>query len=420
MIGVDLGTTTVRIHLKGKGVVLREPAVIAVVKGSTDVKAVGEEAYRMLGRTPGNVMAVRPMADGVIADYTLTEIMLKAFIRKVLSGPARFLRPTIMVCIPSGITEVEKRAVVQAVHEIGARKALLIEEPIAGAIGAGIRIEEPVGTMVIDVGGGTTDIAVLSMGGIVVSESLRVAGNTFDRDIMAFVKARHNLLIGDRTAEEIKRTVGAAMMPGGGDTEEMGCSTYRRSLYARTSSARCAAGGGGVAADDVDAVAGGLPSDALGVAFETEVTLANVEDEVLAHLVLRQRGTDLQADGVRHLQAPGRDAPRDGVELLARRHQSASRWCARSAANSGLRQATSRSPGKVGVANSTRFSSSNRLACKSPLSIRAWMSFARKALIHCRLGSLSWNSRTCLLVIMPRSPTSSSCCRPNSRARPRA
>ncbi len=221
MIGVDLGTTTVRIHLKGKGVVLREPAVIAVVKGSTDVKAVGEEAYRMLGRTPGNVMAVRPMADGVIADYTLTEIMLKAFIRKVLTGPARFLRPTIMVCIPSGITEVEKRAVVQAVHEIGARKALLIEEPIAGAIGAGIRIEEPVGTMVIDVGGGTTDIAVLSMGGIVVSESLRIAGNTFDRDIMAFVKAKHNLLIGDRTAEEIKRTVGAAMMPTGGDTDQM-------------------------------------------------------------------------------------------------------------------------------------------------------------------------------------------------------
>ncbi len=221
MIGVDLGTTTVRIHLKGKGVVLREPAVIAVIKGTTDVKAVGEDAYRMLGRTPGNVMAVRPMADGVIADYTLTEMMLKAFIRKVLTGPARFLRPTIMVCIPSGITEVEKRAVVQAVHEIGARKALLIEEPIAGAIGAGIRIEEPVGTMVIDVGGGTTDIAVLSMGGIVVSESLRIAGNTFDRDIMAFVKAKHNLLIGDRTAEEIKRTVGAAMISAGDELVDM-------------------------------------------------------------------------------------------------------------------------------------------------------------------------------------------------------
>ena len=180
MIGVDLGTTTVRIHVKGKGVVLREPAVIAVVRGTTDIKAVGEEAYRMLGRTPGNITAVRPMADGVIADYTLTEKMLKAFIRKVLTGPARFLRPTIMVCIPSGITEVEKRAVVQAVHEIGARKALLIEEPVAGAIGAGIDIAEPIGSMLVDIGGGTTDVAMISMGGIVVSTSMRVAGNVFE------------------------------------------------------------------------------------------------------------------------------------------------------------------------------------------------------------------------------------------------
>ncbi len=221
MIGVDLGTTTVRIHVKGRGVVLREPAVIAVTKGTTDIKAVGEEAYRMLGRTPGNITAVRPMADGVIADYTLTERMLKEFIKKVLTGPARFLRPTIMVCIPSGITEVEKRAVVQAVHEIGARKALLIEEPVAAAIGAGIDIAEPVGSMLIDIGGGTTDVAMISMGGIVVSTSLRVAGNVFDRDIMAFIKAKHNLLIGDRTAEEIKRTIGGATVPMGGDLPSM-------------------------------------------------------------------------------------------------------------------------------------------------------------------------------------------------------
>ncbi len=210
MIGVDLGTTHVRIHVKGKGVMLREPAVIAVVKGTTDVKAVGQEAYRMLGRTPSNITAVRPMADGVIADYTLTEKMMKAFIRQVLTGPGRFLRPNIMVCIPSGITEVEKRAVLQAVNEIGARNAYLIEEPVAGAIGAGINIAEPIGSMVIDIGGGTTDIAVISMGGIVVSESLRIAGNTFDDNIMSWVKAQHNLLIGDRTAEEIKRTVGSA------------------------------------------------------------------------------------------------------------------------------------------------------------------------------------------------------------------
>jgi rod shape-determining protein MreB and related proteins len=221
MIGVDLGTTTVRIHVKGKGVVLREPAVIAVVRGTTDIKAVGEEAYRMLGRTPGNITAVRPMADGVIADYTLTEKMLKAFIRKVLTGPARFLRPTIMVCIPSGITEVEKRAVVQAVHEIGARKALLIEEPVAGAIGAGIDIAEPIGSMLVDIGGGTTDVAMISMGGIVVSTSMRVAGNVFDRDIMAYIKTKHNLLIGDRTAEEIKRTIGGAMVPPGGEVTSM-------------------------------------------------------------------------------------------------------------------------------------------------------------------------------------------------------
>jgi rod shape-determining protein MreB len=214
MIGVDLGTTNVRIYVKGKGVLLREPAVIAVIKGTTEVKAVGEEAYRMLGRTPGNITAVRPMDQGVIADYTLTEKMLKAFIRKVLSGPGRFLRPNIMVCIPSGITDVEKRAVLQAMNEIGARRAYLIEEPVAGAIGAGIDIAEPIGSMIVDVGGGTTDIAIISMGGIVVSDSLRIAGNTFDQEIARYIKAQHNLLIGDRTAEQIKREVGAATMIG--------------------------------------------------------------------------------------------------------------------------------------------------------------------------------------------------------------
>jgi rod shape-determining protein MreB len=161
------------------------------------------------------------MDQGVIADYTLTEKMLKAFIRKVLSGPGRFLRPNIMVCIPSGITEVEKRAVLQAMHEIGARKAYLIEEPVAGAIGAGIDIAEPIGSMVVDVGGGTTDIAIISMGGIVVSDSLRIAGNTFDQEIVRFVRAQYNLLIGDRTAEQIKRQVGAAMMVGADENRSM-------------------------------------------------------------------------------------------------------------------------------------------------------------------------------------------------------
>lgn len=212
MIGVDLGTTNVRIHIKGKGVQLREPAVIAVVGGTTEVKAVGEEAYRMIGRTPGNITAVRPLSDGVIADYTLTQKLIKAFIGKVLTGPGRFLRPNIMVCIPSGITNVEKRAVVQAVREVGARKCFLIEEPVAAAIGAGIAIAEPVGSMIIDIGGGTTDLAIISLGGIVISESLRIAGNTFDRDIITYVKTNYNLLIGDRSAEQIKREVGAAMV----------------------------------------------------------------------------------------------------------------------------------------------------------------------------------------------------------------
>ena len=223
MIGIDLGTTHVRIHVKGRGVVLREPAVIAVLDGTTEVKAVGEEAFKMLGRTPGNVTAVRPMADGVIADYTLTEKMLQAFIKKVLRGPRRFLptRLNIMVCIPSGITEVEKRAVLQAVNEIGARKSFLIEEPIAAAIGAGISIAEPIGSMIVDIGGGTTDIAIISMGGIVVSESLRVAGNAFDREIVRYVRQKENLLIGDRTAEEIKQGVGAATLGSGDENQTM-------------------------------------------------------------------------------------------------------------------------------------------------------------------------------------------------------
>jgi rod shape-determining protein MreB and related proteins len=176
------------------------------------VKAVGDEAYRMLGRTPGNIVAVRPMRDGVIADYDLTEKMLKAFIRKVRRGPRGILKPSIMVCVPSGVTEVEKRAVLQATREVGARKAFLIEEPLAAAIGAGINIAEPTGTMIVDIGGGTTDVAVISLGGIVVSESLRIAGNEFDESIIRYVRHKENLLIGERTAEEIKIKIGAALI----------------------------------------------------------------------------------------------------------------------------------------------------------------------------------------------------------------
>lgn len=212
MIAIDLGTTNIRIYIKGKGIILREPAVIAVIKNTTDIKAVGQEAYLMLGRTPDNITAVRPMADGVIADYSLTQKMLKAFINKVLTGPQKILRPNMMICIPSYTTDVEKRAVLQAADEIGARKALLIEEPIAAAIGAGVNVTDPVGSMIIDIGGGTTDIAVISLGGIVVSESIRVAGNTFDQDIIRYLRKKENILIGDRTAEKIKRTIGSAII----------------------------------------------------------------------------------------------------------------------------------------------------------------------------------------------------------------
>ena len=220
-MGVDLGTATVLIYVKGKGILLREPSVIAMVRDTGEVKAVGEEAYRMLGRTPGNIVAVRPMRDGVIADYDLTEKMLQAFVKKVLTGPSRLFKPQIMVCVPSGVTEVERRAVLQANREVGARKAFLIEEPLAAAIGSGVNIAEPTGSMIVDVGGGTTDVAIISLGGIVVSESMRIAGNEFDESIIRHIRHKENLLIGDRTAEDIKVKVGAAMLRGPEDNLTM-------------------------------------------------------------------------------------------------------------------------------------------------------------------------------------------------------
>lgn len=209
-IGIDLGTASVLIYVRGKGIVLKEPSVIAVAQDRREVKAVGAEAYRMLGRTPGNIIAVRPLKDGVIADYGLTEKMLILFLKKVLSPAARFFRPRVMVGVPSGVTDVERRAVVQAVAEAGASKVYLIEEPLAAAIGAGINVAEPTGSMVVDIGGGSTDIAVISLGGIVRSESLRIAGNEMDQAIIRYIRQRHNLLIGERTAEELKIQLGRA------------------------------------------------------------------------------------------------------------------------------------------------------------------------------------------------------------------
>ncbi|MFA6309168.1 MAG: rod shape-determining protein [Clostridia bacterium] len=208
-IGIDLGTATVLVYIKGKGIVLREPSVVAIDKNTNKLLAVGEEARRMLGRTPGNIVAIRPLREGVISDYEITERMLKYFINKVSSNRTfKFFKPRIMVCVPSGVTEVEKRAVVDAATQAGARRTYLIEEPTAAAIGAGIDISKACGSMVVDVGGGTTDIAVISLGGTVVSTSIKIAGDKFDESIVRYMRKKHNLMIGERTAEELKINIG--------------------------------------------------------------------------------------------------------------------------------------------------------------------------------------------------------------------
>ena len=205
-IGIDLGTATVLVYVKGKGIVLREPSVVAIDRNTGEALTVGEEARRMLGRTPGNIVAIKPLKDGVISDYSVTEKMLKYFIKKVC-GKFVF-SPTIMVCIPSGVTEVEKKAVIDAAMQAGARKVYLIEEPIAAAIGAGIDISKACGSMVVDMGGGTTDIAVISLGGAVVSSSIKVAGDKFDEAITKYIRKKYNVMIGERTAEDLKINVG--------------------------------------------------------------------------------------------------------------------------------------------------------------------------------------------------------------------
>ncbi len=205
-IGIDLGTASVIAYTKGKGIVLREPSVVAVDNNTGDVLAVGKEARRMLGRTPGNIVATRPLRDGVISNYTVTEKMLKYFINRVCG---KFIfAPRIMICIPSQVTEVEKKAVIDAASHAGARRVYLIEEPIAAAIGAGLDISKPCGNMVVDIGGGTTDIAVISLGGSVVSTSLKVAGDKFDEAIVKYIKKKYNIIIGERTAEDLKINIG--------------------------------------------------------------------------------------------------------------------------------------------------------------------------------------------------------------------
>lgn len=208
-MGIDLGTANTLIYVKGKGILLREPSVVAINSDTKKVLAVGDEAKQMIGRTPGNIVAIRPLKDGVIADFDVTQTMMRKFIEKVSSKSA-FTSPRIVVCFPSGVTEVEKRAIDEATKQAGARYVLLMEEPMAAAIGAGLPVNEPSGSMIVDIGGGTTEVAVISLGGIVTSKSLRIAGNEFDQALISYIKKEYNLMIGERTAESLKIEVGSA------------------------------------------------------------------------------------------------------------------------------------------------------------------------------------------------------------------
>ena len=207
-MGIDLGTANTLVYIKGQGIVVREPSVVAIRDDSKEVLAVGEEAKKMIGRTPGNIVAIRPMKDGVIADFDVTQSMLSYFIQKAAAKKG-VVSPRIAICVPFGVTEVEKRAIEEAARAAGARDAYLIEEPMAAAIGAGLKVEEPEGNMVVDIGGGTTEIAIISLGGIVSAESVRIGGNKFDEAIVGYVKKEYNLMIGERTAEDIKISIGS-------------------------------------------------------------------------------------------------------------------------------------------------------------------------------------------------------------------
>ncbi|MDR0821584.1 MAG: rod shape-determining protein [Oscillospiraceae bacterium] len=208
-IGIDLGTANTLVYMRGKGIIIREPSVVAVDLKTDRVRYVGQEAKDVIGRTPGSIKAVRPLKDGVIADFDMTTSMLQAFIRKAMKYRS-WVRPKVVICIPSGVTAVERRAVKEAAQNAGAKRVSIIEEPMAAAIGAGLPVEEPTGSMIVDIGGGTSEVAVISLGGIVTSKSVRVAGDEFDAAIIAYVKKKYNLLIGDRTAENIKINIGSA------------------------------------------------------------------------------------------------------------------------------------------------------------------------------------------------------------------
>ncbi|WP_119326944.1 rod shape-determining protein [Companilactobacillus musae] len=216
-LGIDLGTANTLVYAEGKGIVLNEPSVVAKNNNTGEIVAVGSDAREMIGRTPGSISAIRPMRDGVIADYDTTAAMMKYFIEKTANNS----KPSVMVCVPSGVTEVEKRAVIEATQHAGAREAYVIEEPFAAAIGAGLPVMDPTGNMVVDIGGGTTDVATISLGGIVSSRSIRVAGDKFDESISAYIKSNYNLQIGERTAEDVKIQIGSASIEKAKEIESM-------------------------------------------------------------------------------------------------------------------------------------------------------------------------------------------------------
>ncbi|MBZ4652894.1 MAG: rod shape-determining protein [Peptococcaceae bacterium] len=221
-LGIDLGTANTSVFMKGKGIVLTEPSVVAIQRDTNNVLAVGDEAKQMIGRTPGNIIAIRPMKDGVIADFEVTHTMLRYFIRKVLNANINYFnRPRVVICVPAGVTTVEERAVREAAIQAGAREAYLIEEPMAAAIGAGLPVHEPTGNMIVDIGGGTTDVAIISLGGIVTSRTIRVGGDEMDEAIVQYIKRAYNLMIGERTAEEIKISIGSAIEPPNGENYQV-------------------------------------------------------------------------------------------------------------------------------------------------------------------------------------------------------
>lgn len=219
-IGIDLGTANTLVYMKGKGIIIREPSVVAVDSRTEEPKYVGQEAKEVIGRTPGSITAVRPLKDGVIADFEITSAMLDEFIKKALKGSFFFTRANVIICIPSGVTAVERRAVKEAAENAGARRVNIIEEPMAAAIGAGLPVSEPAGSMIVDIGGGTSEVAVISLGGIVTSRSVRIAGDAFDSAIINYIKKKYNLLIGERTAENVKIAIGSAFPPDKSEKEE--------------------------------------------------------------------------------------------------------------------------------------------------------------------------------------------------------